>query len=99
MLTSARNHPTVPVRKEGAAMSAAEAQEVKSQLLRDNDQYRQLAERHHELDDRLHKLTEKNYLSDTEQFEEVTLKKRKLAVKDQMEAIARDYASHYEHQA
>jgi uncharacterized protein YdcH (DUF465 family) len=75
-------------------MSAAEAQEVKNLLLRSNDQFRQLAERHHQLDDRLHQLTEKHYLSDTEQFEEVTLKKRKLALKDEMEAIARDYASH-----
>ena len=63
-------------------MSAAEAQEVKNLLLRSNEQYRQLAERHHELDDRLHELTEKHYLSDTEQLEEVTLKKRKLALKD-----------------
>jgi uncharacterized protein YdcH (DUF465 family) len=78
-------------------MSAAEAQEVKNLLLEKNDYYRQLAERHHQLDDRLHQLTEKHYLSDTEQFEEVTLKKRKLAVKDQMEAIAREYSSHSDH--
>ena len=38
-------------------MSAAEAQEVKSLLLRSNDQYRQLSERHHQLDDRLSELT------------------------------------------
>jgi uncharacterized protein YdcH (DUF465 family) len=73
-------------------MSAAEAQEVKDVLLKNNDYYRQLAERHHQLDDRLHQLTEKHYLSDTEQFEEVNLKKRKLAVKDQMEAIAREFS-------
>ena len=75
-------------------MSAAEAQEVKNLLLRSNDHYRQLAERHHQLDDRLHELTEKHYLSGTEQLEEATLKKRKLALKDQMEAIARDLSSH-----
>ena len=75
-------------------MSAAEAQEVKNVLLRSNDHYRELAEQHHQLDDRLHQLTEKHYLSDTEQFEEVTLKKRKLALKDQMEAMARDFGSH-----
>ena len=74
-------------------MSAAEAQEVKNLLLRDHEQYRQLAERHHELDDRLHELTERHYLSASEQVEEVTLKKRKLAVKDQMEEIARGYSS------
>ena len=77
-------------------MSLAEAQEVKNLLLRSNEHYRELAERHHQLDDRLHELTEKHYLSDTEQVEEVTIKKRKLALKDQMEAIARDYSSHDE---
>jgi uncharacterized protein YdcH (DUF465 family) len=74
-------------------MSTAEAQEAKNLLLRSNEQYRELAQRHHQLDDRLHELTEKHYLSDTEQVEEVTLKKRKLALKDQMEAMARDYDS------
>ena len=74
-------------------MSAAEAQEVKNLLLRDHEQYRQLAERHHELDDRLHELTERHYLSVSEQLEEVTLKKRKLALKDRMEEIARGYAT------
>jgi uncharacterized protein YdcH (DUF465 family) len=75
-------------------MSVAEAQEVKTLLLRENDHYRQLAERHHQLDDRLHELTEKHYLSSTEQVEEVTIKKRKLALKDQMEQMAREYIIH-----
>jgi hypothetical protein len=72
-------------------MNAAEAQEVKSLLLQTDDRYRQLAEQHHQLDDRLHELIEKHYLSASEQLEEVTLKKRKLALKDRMEAIARGY--------
>ena len=74
-------------------MSAAEGQEVRNLLLRDHEQYRELAERHHQLDDRLHELTERHYLSTSEQLEEATLKKRKLAVKDQMEQIARTYAA------
>jgi uncharacterized protein YdcH (DUF465 family) len=73
-------------------MNAAEAQEVKQLLMQSNDQYRQLSERHHLLDDRLHQLTERHFLSATEQVEEVTLKKQKLALKDQMERMARDYA-------
>jgi uncharacterized protein YdcH (DUF465 family) len=73
-------------------MSAAEAQEVKSLLLRSNENNRQLSERHHELDDRLHQLTELPYLTASEQVEEVTLKKRKLALKDQMEQMALEYA-------
>ena len=55
-------------------MKAADTQEVKNLLLREHDQYRQLAERHHELDDRLHALTEKHFLSDSEQVEESTHK-------------------------
>lgn len=74
-------------------MSAVETQEVRNLLLGSNEQYRQLAERHHELDDRLHELTDKHYLSDAEQLEEVRIKKRKLALKDEMERIARDHRS------
>ena len=73
-------------------MNAAEAQEVKTLLLQGNDHYRQLAEQHSQLDRRLHELTDKHYLSDNEQFEEVTLKKRKLALKDRMEEMAREFA-------
>jgi uncharacterized protein YdcH (DUF465 family) len=73
-------------------MNAADTHEVRGLLLQSHDQYRQLAEQHHQLDDRLHQLTEKHYLSDTEQVEEVTLKKKKLALKDRMEEIARGYA-------
>jgi uncharacterized protein YdcH (DUF465 family) len=73
-------------------MSAAEAQEVKNFLLQSDEQFRQLVEQHHQLDDRLHQLIEKHYLSELEQVEEVTLKKRKLALKDQMETIVREYA-------
>ena len=74
-------------------MNAAEAQEVKNLLLQGNDSYRQLAEQHSQLDRRLHELTDKHYLSSTEQFEEITLKKKKLALKDRMEEIAREYSS------
>lgn len=74
-------------------MSAAEAQEVKNLLLKTHEEYRQLAERHHELDSRLHQLTQKHYPSASEQHEEAILKKRKLALKDQMEAIFRGYTS------
>jgi len=75
-------------------MSVAEAQDVKNLLLQENDRFRQLAERHHQLDDRLHELTEQHYLSSTEQVEETLIKKRKLALKDQMEQIAREYSTH-----
>ena len=73
-------------------MNAAEAQDIKNLLLQNDDRYRQLAEQHHQLDSRLHQLIDKHYLSTSEQLEQITLKKRKLALKDQMEEIAREYA-------
>lgn len=76
-------------------MSPAEAQEVKNLLLHNNEQYRDLAHRHHQLDDQLHEFTDRHYLSTSEQLEEVRLKKRKLALKDEMERIAREYAQRY----
>jgi len=69
----------------------AETQDIKHLLLETNDEYRQLATKHHELDDRLHELSSKHYLSDTEQLEEVTLKKRKLHLKDRMEDMVRTH--------
>jgi uncharacterized protein YdcH (DUF465 family) len=63
--------------------------ELKRQLLQTDEEYRQLANQHHDLDEKLHTLAARNYLSEPEQLEEVTLKKRKLHLKDQMEDIVR----------
>jgi uncharacterized protein YdcH (DUF465 family) len=69
------------------------AEDLKHLLIETNQEYRELASRHHTLEDRLHELESKHYLSDAEQFEEVSLKKRKLQVKDRMELILRNYRS------
>jgi hypothetical protein len=65
------------------------SEELKELLLRTDDEFRQLAIKHSELESRLHDLASKHYLSEPEQLEEVTLKKRKLALKDRMEHILR----------
>jgi len=67
------------------------AEDLKHLLIETNEEFRELASRHHTLDDRLHELELKHYLSDAEQFEEISLKKRKLQVKDQMEVMLRHY--------
>lgn len=67
------------------------AEDLKHLLIETNQEYRELASRHHSLDDRLHELEAKHYLSDSEQFEEVSLKKRKLQLKDRMEVILREH--------
>ena len=60
-------------------------------LVRTDEEYRQLEAQHHEYESRLGELAEKAVLSDEEQVEEITLKKRKLQLKDRMQAIARRY--------
>jgi len=72
----------------------AQPHDLKAQLLQTNQEFQQLAVKHHELEDRLHELTAKHYLSEPEQLEEVTLKKRKLQLKDKMEDILRRYRQH-----
>jgi uncharacterized protein len=69
-------------------------EELKHQLLESNDEFRQLASQHHDLDERIHALAARPYLSQPEQLEEVTLKKKKLALKDQMEGMLRTYSHH-----
>ena len=64
-------------------------EELKRQLLQTDEEFRQLATQHHDLDEKLHSLTARHYLSEPEQLEEVNLKKRKLQLKDQMESIIR----------
>ena len=70
-------------------MQTANVQELKELLLKTDEEFRQLASQHHQLDDRLHELSGKTYLSEPEQVEAVTLKKRKLQLKDRMEDILR----------
>jgi len=68
-------------------------EELKRQLLQNDKEFRELASQHHDLDEKLHYLATRNYLSEPEQLEEVTMKKRKLQLKDQMENILRRRSS------
>ncbi len=54
---------------------------------REDPGFRRLQEKHREYDRRLRELQSQRYLSDEEKFEEVRLKKMKLALKDEMEAM------------
>ena len=66
-----------------------DTQGLKEHLLQADPEYRALLTQHHELEDRLNQLSSRPFLSDTEQVEEVTIKKRKLQLKDRMEDILR----------
>jgi uncharacterized protein YdcH (DUF465 family) len=68
-----------------------QAQDVKSLLLQTNEEFHHLAAQHHELEDRLQQLATKPHLSEPELLEESEIKKRKLHLKDRMEAIVREF--------
>jgi uncharacterized protein YdcH (DUF465 family) len=69
----------------------ADVQEIKVHLLKSDLEFQELAHQHHALDERLHQLASRHYLSENEHFEEVEMKKQKLRLKDRMEDILRRY--------
>ena len=75
----------------------AEPLGFKAELLQTDEEFHTLAVQHHQLEDRLHELTAKHYLSEPEHVEEVTLKKKKLQLKDRMESIMRQRRQDHAH--
>jgi uncharacterized protein YdcH (DUF465 family) len=71
----------------------SDTEETRRLLLQSSEVFRQLSADHHSLDDRLKTLIAKPYLTTDEQLEETRLKKEKLRVKDQMEALVRRHQS------
>jgi len=64
---------------------------VREVLLQQNEEFQRLVQKHEELEERLTFLSGKIFLSEEEKLEEVTLKKKKLALKDKMAVLIRDY--------
>jgi uncharacterized protein len=60
---------------------------LKEELMSRDPEFRELAREHTRYEERLSELTSLAYPSDEEQLEEVTLKKKKLVLKDQMYAL------------
>ena len=60
---------------------------VKDHLMRTNEQFIKLAEEHQEYEYQLELLLGKPFLNQDEQVEETVIKKKKLALKDQMQVI------------
>lgn len=72
-------------------MENTRIEEVKEILLKENQNFRELAQLHQNYEKRLSELAELNYPSDDEILEENALKRKKLAVKDEMYLIMNDY--------
>ncbi|HEY3040539.1 MAG TPA: DUF465 domain-containing protein [Pyrinomonadaceae bacterium] len=68
-------------------MDITTADRLKEELMNRDPEFRELAREHTRYEERLSELTALAYPSDEEQLEEVTLKKKKLALKDQMYSL------------
>ncbi len=68
-------------------MEMTNTDSIKEELIASDPEFRELAREHGRYEERLSELSSLTYPSDEEQIEEITLKKKKLAVKDQMQAI------------
>ncbi len=65
---------------------------VRDELIKENQNFRDLVQKHQIYEKRLTELAQLTYPNDDELLEETTLKKKKLTVKDQIYAIMQDYS-------
>lgn len=70
-------------------MSASDA--VRDELLKSNSAFRDLVHQHQNFEERLGELAHLTYPNDEEQVEEITLKKKKLLIKDEIYAMMHQY--------
>jgi uncharacterized protein len=68
-------------------MEMTKVDSLKEALMASNPEFREMAREHGRYEQRLSELSALTYPSDEEQLEEVTLKKKKLALKDQMYSL------------
>ncbi|HKC62275.1 MAG TPA: DUF465 domain-containing protein [Pyrinomonadaceae bacterium] len=72
-------------------MEITNTDSLKEQLIMNDPEFRELAREHGRYEERLSELSALSYPSEEEQLEETTLKKKKLAIKDQMYSIMLQY--------
>ena len=72
-------------------MDMTTTERLKEELMNQNPEFRELAREHTKYEQRLSELSALAYPSDEEQLEEIMLKKKKLALKDQMYSMMSQY--------
>jgi uncharacterized protein YdcH (DUF465 family) len=72
-------------------MELTNTDSLREELITKDPEFRELAREHKRYETRLTELTSLPHPNDEEQLEEITLKKKKLAVKDQMQEILLRY--------
>src|SRR5436190_19413235 len=82
-----------PHREELPHMERNAQEELKAHLMSTNEEYQRLASQHSEYAKQLDALEALPHLTTDQELEETRLKKLKLRLKDQMEAIVSQYRS------
>jgi uncharacterized protein YdcH (DUF465 family) len=73
-------------------------EEIKEHLMSSSADYRRLAEEHLSHEKKLQELLSHPHLSETDHLEEITLKKKKLQLKDQMSSMVLRFKNELSHQ-
>jgi uncharacterized protein YdcH (DUF465 family) len=73
-------------------MDTSVIENVRAELLKDNQSFRDLAQKHQNYERRLMEIAELTYPSDEEMLEESVLKKKKLAIKDEMYVMIQEHS-------
>jgi len=73
-------------------MDMSVADPVRDELLKSNQEFRELVSQHQTYEKRLSELAGLTYPNDDEQIEETTLKKKKLLIKDEIYSMMEKYA-------
>ena len=68
-------------------MDMSTADPVRDELIKSNSAFRDLVHQHQDFEARLSELAHLTYPNEDEQLEEITLKKKKLAIKDEIYAM------------
>ncbi len=66
-------------------------QEIIEKLLKENEEFKKISEEHHQLDGLLTEIDKKVYLTPEEEIERKKLQKQKLAKKDRLAEMIRDF--------
>jgi uncharacterized protein YdcH (DUF465 family) len=73
-------------------------EEIKQHLMSEDPDFRRLVEEHKQYEVRLQELHRRSHMSESDHLEEIQLKKKKLHIKDQLNAMISKFRNQLSHQ-
>ena len=73
-------------------MEITASEQIKNDLIKENQEFRELVKQHQTYEDRLSELSGLTYPNEEEILEETKLKKKKLIIKDEMHSMIQNYS-------